>query len=103
LEPCWVYLSIRVFNSNYRGLTTGGNICKLFTKILNTHLDNFLIKRNIVSREQSGFCKGKRTSDHIFALKTLIDKYTQQSSNPFLNMGTIVPFAHDLGNIPVVE
>jgi hypothetical protein len=36
------------------------------------------IKRNIVSCEQIGFCKGKRTSDHIFTLKTLIDKYTQQ-------------------------
>jgi hypothetical protein len=48
------------------------NMCKSFT-ILNTRLDNFLIKRNIVSREQIGFCKGKRTSDHIFALKTLID------------------------------
>jgi hypothetical protein len=30
--------------------------------------------------EQIGFCKGKRTSDHIFTLKTLIDKYTQQGS-----------------------
>jgi hypothetical protein len=65
--------------SNYRGLTIGGNICKLFTKILNTCLDNFLLKRNIVSREQIGFYKGKRTSDHIFALTTLIDKYTQQA------------------------
>jgi hypothetical protein len=65
--------------SNYRGLTIGGNVCKLFTKILNTRLDNFLIKRNIVSREQIGFCKGKRTSDHIFALTTLIDKYTRQA------------------------
>jgi hypothetical protein len=66
--------------SNYRALTIGSNICKLFTKNFNTRLDNFLIKRNIVSREQIGFCKGKRTSDHIFTLKTLIDKYTQQGS-----------------------
>ena len=65
--------------SNYRALTIGSNICKLFTKILNTRLDNFLIKRNIASPEEIGLCKGKLTSDHIFALKTLIDKYTQQA------------------------
>ena len=59
-------------------MTIGSNICKLFTKILNTRLNNFLIKRNIISREQIGFCKGKRTRDHIFTLKTLIDKYCQQ-------------------------
>ena len=63
--------------ANYRGLTIGSNICKLFTKILNTRLDQFCIKRNLICPEQIGFCKGKRTSDHIFVLKTLIDKYTQ--------------------------
>jgi hypothetical protein len=29
---------------------------------------------------QIGFSKGSRTSDHMFVLKTLIDKYTQQGS-----------------------
>jgi hypothetical protein len=28
---------------------------------------------------------------------------TKEISNPFLNMGTIIPFAHDVGNIPVVK
>ena len=43
--------------SNYCGLTIGGNICKLFTKILNTRLDNFLIKRNIVCLRKLDFVK----------------------------------------------
>ena len=43
--------------SNYRGLTIGGNICKLFTKILNSRLDNLLIKRNIVCLRKLDFVK----------------------------------------------
>ena len=66
--------------ANYRGLTIGSNICKLFTKILNIRLDKFCIKRQLIRNEQICFSKGKRTSDHIFVLKTLIDKYCQQGS-----------------------
>jgi hypothetical protein len=35
---------------------------------------------NIICPERIGFSKGSRTSDHMFVLKTLIDKYTQQWS-----------------------
>ena len=35
---------------------------------------------NIICPEQIGFSKGSRSSDHMFVLKTLIDKYTQQGS-----------------------
>jgi hypothetical protein len=38
-----------------------------------------LFKRNIIRPEQIGFCKNKRTSDHMFVLKTLIEKYTQNN------------------------
>ena len=65
--------------TNYRGLTIGSNICKLFTKILNIRLDKFCIKRQLIRNEQICFSKGKRTSDHSFVLKTLIDKYCQQN------------------------
>ena len=47
---------------------------------MNCRLNNFCLKRNIICPEQIGFCKGKRTSDHIFVLKTLIDKYTQSGT-----------------------
>lgn len=66
--------------SNYRGITIGSCIGKLFLKILNNRLDNFLTMHNIICPEQIGFSKGSRTSDHMFVLKTLIDKYTQQGS-----------------------
>ena len=35
---------------------------------------------NIICPEQIAFSKDSRTSDHMFVLKTLIDKYTQQRS-----------------------
>lgn len=65
---------------NYRGITIGSNIGKLFTKILNSRLEKFFNSRNLICKEQIGFCKKKRTSDHMFVLKTLIDKYTQTGS-----------------------
>ena len=50
--------------SNYRGLPIRSNICKLFTKILNTRLNEFLEERNIICVEQIGFTRGMRTSDN---------------------------------------
>ena len=66
--------------SNYRGITIGSCIGKLFLKILINRLDNFLTMHNIICPEQIGFSKGSHTSDHMFVLKTLIDQYTQQCS-----------------------
>ena len=65
---------------NYRGITIGSCIGKLFLKNLNNRLDNFLTMHTIICPEQIGFSKDSRTSDHMFVLKTLIDKYTQQGS-----------------------
>ena len=42
-----------------------------------------MLSRNIIKPEQFGFCKGKRTSDHHFVLKTLIEKYTQEGGKTF--------------------
>lgn len=66
--------------SNYRGITIGSCLGKLFVKILNFRLEKFLIDRNIINPEQIGFCKGKRTADHQFVLRTIIEKYTQQGT-----------------------
>lgn len=65
--------------SNYRGITIGNCLGKLFVKILNNRLEKFLLSRNIIKPEQIGFCKGKRTSDHHFVLK----KYTQEGGKKF--------------------
>jgi len=41
---------------------------------MNNRLTSFCIDKGLISYNQIGFRKGFRTSDHIFTLKTLIDK-----------------------------
>lgn len=45
----------------------------IFTTILNTRLEKIFININLIDRN-------KRTSDHMFVLTSLIDKYTQSNS-----------------------
>ena len=61
--------------NNYRGLTITSSIGKLFNSVLNSRLDKFLAKNKIIDDCQIGFTKKARTSDHMFVLKTIIDKY----------------------------
>ena len=63
--------------SNYRGLIIKSSIGKLFNRVLNAWLDKFLIKYNVIDECQIGFRKKARTSDHMFVLKTIIDKYCE--------------------------
>lgn len=67
---------------NYRGITITSSIAKVFNYVLNNRLISFLTKHGIIKNSQIGFMKGSRTSDHIFTLKTLIDKYTKQYKRP---------------------
>ena len=60
---------------NYRGIAITGCLGKLFNSILNNRLDEFLMKNEIISPFQVGFTKKSRPADHIFVLKTVIDKY----------------------------
>ena len=57
---------------NYRGITITSNI----GKVLNNRLDKFLEENQIIEKVQIGFTKNARTSDHMFVLESLIDKYT---------------------------
>ena len=64
--------------SNYRGITIGSCLGKLFNMILNERLITYFDKHNVISKCQIGFKKKHRTSDHIFVLNSLINKYTSQ-------------------------
>jgi hypothetical protein len=61
---------------NYPGIAINSCTCigKLFNTVLNNRLDKHLIDNNLINKCQIGFSKKARTSDHIFVLKTLIDK-----------------------------
>jgi hypothetical protein len=60
---------------NYRGITITSVMGKLFNAIINYRVVDFLDKHNILRPEQIGFRAKYRTSDHIFVIKALADKY----------------------------
>ncbi len=60
--------------NNYRGITISSCLSKVFITIMHDRLYDFLEDNNVMSREQIGFKRKARTSDHIFVLKTIIDK-----------------------------
>ncbi len=65
--------------NNYRGLAVGSNLCKLFCMVLNNRIYDFVVQHKILPVHQIGFKKKCRTSDHIFTLKCLIDKYIKKA------------------------
>ena len=75
--------------SNYRGLIITSSIGKLFNRVLNAWLDKFLIKYNVIDECQIGFRKKARTSDHMFVLKTIIDKYCEAGNKSYITYGVV--------------
>ncbi len=65
--------------NNYRGICVSSNLGKLFCSIMNTRLVHFLTEHDVLSKSQIGFLPNYRTTDHIFTLHTLIDKYINQN------------------------
>jgi exonuclease III len=61
-------------SDNYRGICINSCLGKLFNTVLNTRLTNYLNNHQVIHESQIAFNKGSRTSDHMFVLKTLIDK-----------------------------
>ena len=73
LKP--IYKKLDVKNTdNYRGLAIGSAFAKLFSSILLNRLNKYIEDKKLISPYQIGFMKGCRTSDHVFLLKTAIDK-----------------------------
>ena len=60
---------------NYWGIAISSCLSKLYCSVLLFRLQEYVEKHNLLSDNQIGFRKGKRTSDHIFILKTLVDKF----------------------------
>ena len=44
--------------------------------VLNNRLNKFLEENQIIEKVQIGFTKNARTSDHMFVLQSLFDKYS---------------------------
>ena len=61
--------------NNYRGISLTSCLGKCFTSILSERLYNYVDSSEKLGREQCAFRKGYRTTDNIFCLKSIINKY----------------------------
>ncbi len=59
---------------NYRGITVGPVLAKLFAMILDQRLATWTEKNKLRAKGQAGFRKDFRTTDNLFVLKTLLDQ-----------------------------
>ncbi len=58
--------------NNYRGITVGPILTKLFTMILDKRLNEWVKQHGLRAKGQAGFRKDYRTIDQLFILQTLI-------------------------------
>ncbi len=64
--------------NDYRGISLSSCVGKLFCSVLNNRLVSYLVDNDIYKPHQIAFRKNCRTADHIFVLRTLIDKYVKR-------------------------
>ena len=60
---------------NYRCLSLTSCSGKLFTYLHHTRLHNYMENNNLYNKFKAGFRPGFRTTDHIYTIKTIINKY----------------------------
>ena len=60
--------------TNYRGITVNNCISKIFTTILNNRLSPMIEKAGILGNIPQGGRPGKRTTDSLFILHTIVEK-----------------------------
>ena len=61
--------------NNYRGICVSSALLKILCTLLNNRLQDHCSSNEILSKNQIGFKKNCRTSDHILTLKNLVKKY----------------------------
>ena len=64
---------------NYRGIAVGSALTKVFSLIILDRLETMTQNSHPISPNQIGFKKSHRTSDHIFVLKTIINKIVKNN------------------------
>ena len=68
---------------NYRGITLLNVVGKLFNKVLNYRLLEWLEEHNKLSESQAGFRSGRSCVDNIFILNEVIQGILQESKKTF--------------------
>ncbi len=59
---------------NYRGITVGPVLTKVFAMILEAQLSSWAEERGLHARGQVGFRKDFHTTDNLYILRTLIEQ-----------------------------
>ena len=59
---------------NFRGISVGSCFSKLLGCVLGKRLEKSISTFQLIERNQIGFLKNSRTSDHIFVVNTLVNK-----------------------------
>ena len=60
---------------NYRGICVMNSLLKVLCTIINNRLVEYTELSNLINHGQIGFKKSNITTDHVFTLKSLINKY----------------------------
>ena len=60
---------------NYRGICVSSALLKILCSLVNNRIQDMCTESGLISKNQIGFQKNCRTSDHILTLKTLVKKY----------------------------
>ena len=60
---------------NYRGICISSPLLKMLCSLLNERVLTHCSENGLISKNQIGFQKNSRTSDHLLTLKTLVKKY----------------------------
>ena len=61
--------------NNYRGICVSSAFLKILCSLLNARIQNYCIEKGLINKNQIGFQKNSRTSDHLLTLKALVKKY----------------------------
>ena len=61
--------------NNYRGICIMNALLKVLCSLLNNRLQDYCNERNLIDPAQIGFKEKSRAVDHIFTLKSLVNKY----------------------------
>ena len=69
---------------NYCGITISITLGKVFGTVLNERLKKICSENNLIDECQIGFKKNARTADHMFIIRTLIEKYCKKGKSLYM-------------------
>ena len=80
---------------NYRGISLLNIISKLYSTVINNRLSQFCKEHESIPEAQAGFRKGYSTTDNIFSLQSLVQKYLTKQGGRFYTLYVDFSKAYD--------